>query len=82
MSVVAPSSLLPRTFIDVGSAEAFRDEALAYALNLSEAGVSVDLHMWGGGFHGFDRMAPHTDISRAATAARDEFIRRALRTRS
>ncbi|WP_256726015.1 hypothetical protein [Streptomyces sp. IMTB 2501] len=36
-----------RTYIDTGSVEVFRDEILTYARRLSEAGVSVDLHMWG-----------------------------------
>lgn len=69
---------LPRTYIDTGSAETFRDETLTYARRLSEAGVSVDLHMWGGGFHGFDMMAGHAAVSRASIATRDEFVRRAL----
>ncbi|SDL22479.1 Acetyl esterase/lipase [Nocardioides sp. YR527] len=69
---------LPRTYIDTGSAETFRDETLSYARRLSEAGVSVDLHMWGGGFHGFDMMAGHAAVSRASIATRDEFVRRAL----
>jgi acetyl esterase/lipase len=69
---------LPRTYIDTGSVEGFRDETLTYALRLSEAGVSVDLHMWGGGFHGFDMLAGHAAVSRASVATRDEFIRRAL----
>lgn len=69
---------LPRTYIDTGSAETFRDETLTYARRLSEAGVSVDLHMWGGGFHGFDMMAGHAAVSRASVATRDEFIRRVL----
>ncbi|WP_372349825.1 alpha/beta hydrolase [Streptomyces sp. KL116D] len=69
---------LPRTYVDVGSTETFRDEAIAYAQRLSEAGISVDLHMWGGGFHGFDMVAAHTAISRASNATRDEFFRRAL----
>jgi acetyl esterase/lipase len=69
---------LPRTYIDAGSAESFRDEALIYARRLSEAGVSVDFHMWGGGFHGFDLMAPQAAISLASLATREEFIRRAL----
>jgi acetyl esterase/lipase len=69
---------LPRTYIDIGSVESFRDEALTYARRLSEAGVSVDLHMWGGGFHGFDLVAPHAAVSRASITTREEFIRRAL----
>jgi acetyl esterase/lipase len=71
---------LPRTYMDCGSAEGFRDETLIYAHRLSEAGVSVDLHMWGGGFHGFDQMVPDAAISRASVAARDEFMRRAIGT--
>ncbi|GGR55902.1 acetyl esterase/lipase [Nocardioides luteus] len=69
---------LPRTYIDTGSAETFRDEIITYARRLSEAGVSVDFHMWGGGFHGFDSMAGHAAVSRASIATRDEFVRRAL----
>lgn len=69
---------LPRTFIDVGSVETFRDEVLAYAGRLSEAGVLVDLHMWGGAFHASDALGASAAISRASGAARDEFIRRAL----
>ncbi|MFD5179647.1 alpha/beta hydrolase [Nocardia sp. NPDC058379] len=68
---------LPRTFIDVGSAELFRDEAIDYATNLSQAGVSVDLHLWGGGFHGFDNV-PTAAIAQAASSTRTEYIRRAL----
>ncbi|MFD5539087.1 alpha/beta hydrolase [Streptomyces sp. NPDC127079] len=69
---------LPRTYLDTGSAEGFRDEILDYARRLSEAGVSVDLHMWGGGFHGFDWTVPDAAVSRAATATREAFVRRAL----
>ena len=69
---------LPRTFIDVGSAESFRDEAIDYAKRLSQAGVNVDLHMWGGGFHGFDIGISQPAVSQASLTARDEFIRRAL----
>ncbi|MFV0457872.1 MAG: alpha/beta hydrolase [Actinomycetales bacterium] len=69
---------LPRTYLDTGSAESFRDETLDYARRLSEAGVSVDLHMWGGGFHGFDLMVPQAALAQASIATRDEFIRRAL----
>ncbi|MET7575392.1 alpha/beta hydrolase fold domain-containing protein [Streptomyces sp. NPDC005492] len=71
-------SRLPRTYIDTGSAEGFRDEILIYAGRLSEAGVSVDFHMWGGAFHGFDMTVDHAAVSRASSATREEFIRRAL----
>ncbi|PPI99690.1 alpha/beta hydrolase [Nocardia nova] len=68
---------LPRTFIDVGSAEGFRDEVLDYATRLSQAGVIVDLHMWAGGFHGFENISTAA-ISRASFSTRAEFVRRAL----
>ncbi|MBC3193745.1 alpha/beta hydrolase [Pseudonocardia sp. C8] len=69
---------LPRTFIDCGGSDGFRDEAIEMAQRLSQAGVLVDLHLWGGGYHGFDFAAPDAAVSRAAKAARDEFVRRAL----
>lgn len=74
----ADLSGLPRTYLDVGSAETFRDETIDYAQRLCQAGVSVDFHLWGGGFHGFDTIAPHAGVSRASAATRDEFLRRAL----
>ncbi|WP_243730507.1 alpha/beta hydrolase fold domain-containing protein [Nesterenkonia salmonea] len=70
---------LPRTYIDCGSSETFRDEILSYAQRLSAAGISVDLHMWGGGFHSFDSIAPEALVSRTSAAVRDAFIRRALK---
>ncbi|AHH19200.1 alpha/beta hydrolase family protein [Nocardia nova SH22a] len=68
---------LPRTFIDVGSAEGFRDEAVDYAAALSRAGVTVDLHMWGGGFHGFDQIS-QAALAQASSSTRTEYFRRAL----
>lgn len=69
---------LPTTYLDVGSVETFRDEIIDYAQRLSLAGVPVDFHMWGGGFHGFDGMAPQAAISQVSIATRNEFIDRAL----
>lgn len=71
---------LPRTYLDVGSSDVFRDEVVEYAGRLSAAGVVVDLHMWGGGFHGFELDAPDTAISRDANATREAFLRRSLAT--
>lgn len=69
---------LPPAFIDVGSAETFRDEDVAYASRLWQAGVQAELHVWPGGFHGFFILAPDAEISRAATAARAPWLRRLL----
>jgi len=69
---------LPATFIDVGAVETFRDETIDYAARLARAGVSVELHMWAGAFHGFEGFAPQAAVSRDARAARLGYLRRAL----
>jgi acetyl esterase/lipase len=57
---------LPPTFLDVGSAETFRDEVLDFADRLWQAGVDAELHVWPGAFHGFYLMAPQAEVSRKA----------------
>lgn len=69
---------LPPAFIDCGSAEVFRDEDVAYATRLWEAGVQAELHVWAGGFHGFDMFAPHAAVAQAMLAARDNWVNRLL----
>jgi acetyl esterase/lipase len=69
---------LPPAFIDVGSAEIFRDEAVAYASRIWQAGGVAELHVWPGGYHGFDHSAPQAAISQAAVAARLTWLRRLL----
>lgn len=69
---------LPPAFIDVGSAETFRDEDVAYASRLWQAGGRAELHVWPGGFHGFDMMVPQAAISQEARAARFGWLRRLL----
>ena len=69
---------LPPAFIDCGSAEVFRDEDVAYATKLWKDGVQAELHVWAGGFHGFDMFAPHAAVSQATAAARDNWVNRLL----
>lgn len=69
---------LPPAYIDCGSAEVFRDEDVSYAMRLWEAGVQAELHVWAGGFHGFEMFAPHAALSQAAAAARDSWVNRLL----
>ncbi|MGP3533699.1 alpha/beta hydrolase [Microbacterium sp. RD1] len=69
---------LPPAFVECGSAEVFRDEDVAYATALWHAGVQAELHVWPGGFHGFDIMAPHTALAQAATSARNAWVDRVL----
>jgi acetyl esterase/lipase len=68
---------LPPAYIDVGSCEPFRDEAIAYAGKLWECGVQADLHIWGGGTHGFDLFLS-TKLGDAAIRARNEWMERTL----
>ena len=74
----ADLSGLPPAFIDVGSAETFRDEDVAYASRLWQSGGVCELHVWPGGFHGFDALVPQATISQAARAARLAWLRRVL----
>ncbi len=71
---------LPDTFIDVGSAEVFRDESIAYAGRVWEAGGQAELHVWSGGVHGFDALFPQAVLSQQARRARTDWLRRTLGT--
>jgi acetyl esterase/lipase len=71
-------SNLPPAYLEVGSAEVFRDESVAYASRIWAAGGVADLHVWAGGFHLFDLFAPDATVSRAARAARTSWVKRTL----
>jgi acetyl esterase/lipase len=71
-------SNLPPAFIDVGTAETFRDEDVAYASRIWQAGGQAELHVWPGGFHGFDGMVPTAAISQDAKDARLRWLNRLL----
>ncbi|MEV0291826.1 alpha/beta hydrolase [Kribbella sp. NPDC050820] len=70
---------LPTTYVDAGSAEVFRDENVAYASRIWAAGGQAELHVWAGGFHGFDALFPQVQVSKAARAARSDWLSRVLR---
>jgi acetyl esterase/lipase len=69
---------LPPAFIEVGSVEALRDEAVDYASRIWRAGGQAELHVWSGAFHSFDEWVPDAVISRAAHDARVAWLRRLL----
>lgn len=71
---------LPPAYIEVGEAEMFRDEDTEYALRIWATGGQAELHVWGGGAHGFDMYMPDAEITRAALAARASWLRRIWRT--
>ena len=73
-------SRLPTTYIDAGTAEVFRDEDVAYATRIWADGGQAELHLWAGGFHGFDALYPHVRVSAAARRTRTDWLARVLLT--
>ena len=71
-------SRLPPTYLDVGSAETFRDENIAYAQAIWHAGGDAELHVWPGAFHGFDSLAPNAALAREARRTRTRWLSRIL----
>ncbi|WP_042384165.1 alpha/beta hydrolase [Streptacidiphilus melanogenes] len=69
---------LPPAYLEVGSAETFRDEVVAYADALWRAGGDAELHVWPGAFHGFDTVAPQATLSQDAREARLRWLRRVV----
>jgi acetyl esterase/lipase len=67
---------LPPTFIDVASAEVFRDEAVAYASQIWADGGIAELHVVPGGFHGFENVAPQSAIAKQVIATRRAWLAR------
>ena len=61
---------LPPAFIAVGSLDLFRDEDIAYALRLMEAGVSAELHFYHGAVHGFDWHVPDSAMTKSLFSKR------------
>jgi acetyl esterase/lipase len=64
---------LPPTFVNVGSADGFRDEDVDYATRLNGAGVPTELHVYPGGPHGY-QMFQDSSIARRSRRDRDEWL--------
>ena len=56
----------------------FRDEDVAYASAIWAAGGQAELHVWSGGFHGFEHYAPETAITKVAVQTRTDWLHRLL----
>ena len=70
---------LPPTFVDVGTADLFRDENLALAQRLLAAGVSTELHVYPGVYHAAEHFSPDAEVARHIWQVRFRALRRALR---
>jgi alpha/beta hydrolase fold len=62
----APERPEPGAYIEVTQPGMFRDEDLAYALRLGQAGVPVEFHLHPGAPHEFDFIAFNTTAARRA----------------
>ena len=72
---------LPPAFVSTGALDLFLEEDVRYAMRLTRSGVPTELHVYPGGFHGFDF---HPTAAISAAARRDSLaaLARALRPMS
>ncbi|QCX74760.1 Carboxylesterase NlhH [Streptomyces sp. YIM 121038] len=68
---------LPPAYIATAEFCPNRDEGIAYALRLLQAGVPVELHQWAGTFHGSQALLS-ADVSRRQNAELGAALRRGL----
>jgi acetyl esterase/lipase len=69
---------LPPAYLDVGTVDLFRDEDIAFAQRLMQAGVPTELHVNPGSFHASEVFAPDAALSKRIWAMRIDALRRAL----
>jgi acetyl esterase/lipase len=56
----------------------FRDEDIAFAQRLMQAGIPTELHVHDGAYHAAERFAPEAALSLRIWATRLDALRRAL----
>jgi acetyl esterase/lipase len=69
---------LPPAYIGIGALDLFVDANLDYAKRLMHGGVPVELHVFPGGYHGFEFVAPNAAISQVAMADIPRVLRSAF----
>ena len=68
---------LPPAYVCVGAVDGFRDEDIAYAMRLNQAGVPAELHVFPGAPHGV-MMFTETAVAKRYTRTLDEWLGRQL----
>lgn len=71
------SGLAP-AFVIVGELDLFVDESIDYAMRLIQAGVSTELHVFAGAFHGSELMINTSETSRRFIETTKAALRQAL----
>jgi acetyl esterase/lipase len=69
---------LPPAFIDVGTVDMFRDEDIAFAQRLMQAGVPTELHINPGSYHAAETFAPESAMAQRIWTMRIDALKRAL----
>ena len=69
---------LPPAYIGIGALDLFVDANLDYAKRLMHCGVPVELHVFPGGYHGFEFVAPNAAVSQTAMADIPRVLRSAF----
>jgi acetyl esterase/lipase len=69
---------LPPAYITVGGIDLFAEEDIEYARRLIAAGVPTELHVYPGGCHAFDMLAPEAEVSKRFTLDIHRALKRAL----
>jgi acetyl esterase/lipase len=69
---------LPPVFLSVGSADGCRDEVVEFAMRLWAVGGDAELHVWPGGYHGFEKLAPASRLAKAFEAAQLDWLHQVL----
>jgi acetyl esterase/lipase len=71
---------LPPAYVMTAEFDPLRDEGIAYAQRLMQAGIPTELHCFTGACHGFDILAPTIELSRRAVDEQVSAVVRALGT--
>ncbi len=73
---------LPPAYMGIGELDLMRDENIEYAMRLMQAGVTTELHVYPGAYHGFELMAPEAAVSQQAMKEYNNFFNRIFNRKS